>query len=223
MHLALVVLVYLAAVLVPVLGCLPKEYETRDGQCCPMCSEGTVVRIDCTPQSGTRCSPCVNGTFMKKPNGLRSCIPCIVCDQGLFVKQACTATTDTVCDVLSGHFCKELIDDTGCSVAQKHTHCAPGERIKEPGTRQTDTVCEQCQPGFFSTDGVNCTNWTICLDTQVKVREGSRISDVICGTASRQHYCYIPVILIALTLAGLVITGRLLPKEIKTPVMEDAD
>ncbi|XP_078110350.1 tumor necrosis factor receptor superfamily member 14-like [Sander vitreus] len=215
MHSTLVILGYVAAFMTPGLGCLPQEYATRDGQCCPMCHEGGVVRKDCTLQSGTQCSSCANGTFMNKPNGLSSCIPCTICDQGhgLFVKQKCTTTTDTVCDVLSGYFCKELMDDTGCSLAQKHTHCAPGERIKEPGTRKTDTVCEQCQPGYFSKDGVNCTDWTICLDTQVKVTEGSTSSDVVCGTASRQHYLYIPIILLALTVPGLVITGRLTSKK----------
>ncbi|XP_039656632.1 tumor necrosis factor receptor superfamily member 14-like isoform X2 [Perca fluviatilis] len=211
MHSTLVVLGYVAAFMTPGLGCLPKEYVSRDGKCCPMCNEGTVVRRDCTLKSGTRCSSCVNGTFMNKPNGLSNCIPCIVCDQGhgLFVKQECTATTNTVCDVSSGCFCKELMDDTGCSLAQKHTQCTPGERIKELGTRTKDTVCEQCQPGYFSKDGVNCTDWTICLDTQVQVTEGSTSTDVVCGTASRQRYClYIPLSLFtsALILAVLVIT-----------------
>ncbi|XP_028439479.1 tumor necrosis factor receptor superfamily member 14-like isoform X2 [Perca flavescens] len=224
MHSTLVVLVgYVAAFMTPGLGCLPKEYATRDGQCCPMCHEGTIVRRDCTPQSSTRCTSCVNGTFMNKPNGLSSCIPCVVCDQGhgLFVKQECTATTNTVCDVSSGYFCKELMDDTGCSLARKHTHCTPGERIKEHGTRKTDTVCQQCQPGYFSKDGVNCTEWTICLDIQVQVREGSTSTDVVCGTASRQHYFYIPLILSALTFTGLVIKGRL--TKITTPVLEGGD
>nr|BAN82749.1 tumor necrosis factor receptor superfamily member 14 precursor [Oplegnathus fasciatus] len=126
--------------------------------------------------------------------------------QGLFARQECTTTTDAVCDVLSGFFCKTLADDTGCSLAEKHTHCEPGQRIKEAGTSRTDTVCELCQPGYFSQDGVNCTAWTICSETQRKVKAGNTSSDVVCGTASRQHYCYIPVLLL-LTLVGLVITG----------------
>uniref|UniRef100_A0A3B4VQB0 TNFR-Cys domain-containing protein n=1 Tax=Seriola dumerili TaxID=41447 RepID=A0A3B4VQB0_SERDU len=124
---------------------------------------GTVVRRDCTPQSGTRCSLCNNGTFMNQPNGLNKCFPCTSCvpAHGVFAQQKCTVTTDTVCDVLSGYFCRSLANDTGCSLAEKHTHCAPGQRIKEPGTSRTDTVCEDCQPGYFSQDGVNCTAWTI--------------------------------------------------------------
>ncbi|XP_070825450.1 tumor necrosis factor receptor superfamily member 14-like isoform X1 [Chaetodon trifascialis] len=204
-----------AAFTAPVLCCRPKEYATREGQCCPMCHEGTVVRRDCTPQSGTRCGPCENGTFMNQPNGLNKCFSCTSCDpgQGLIVQQQCTATSDTVCDVSSGYFCRRLADDTGCSLAEKYTRCAPGQRIKEPGTSRTDTVCENCQPGYFSHDGVDCTAWTNCSETQVKVKEGSSSSDVVCGTASRNHYCYVSVLLVLLTLVGLVITGTLTSKK----------
>ncbi|XP_040919348.1 tumor necrosis factor receptor superfamily member 14-like isoform X2 [Toxotes jaculatrix] len=148
---------------VPALCCRAKEYITGDGQCCPMCLEGTVVRRDCTEQSGTQCIPCADGTFMNHPNGLNKCFPCTSCVPalGLFSKQKCTATSDTVCDVLSGYFCKSLADDTGCIMAEKHTKCAPGQRTEQPGTSRADTVCEDCQPGYFSQDGVNCTAWTI--------------------------------------------------------------
>lgn len=60
---------------------------------------------------------------------------------GLFTQQKCAATTDTVCDVLSGYFCKSVVDDRGCSMAEKHTPCAPGQMIKEPGkTNESLTV-----------------------------------------------------------------------------------
>lgn len=201
------------------LGCDPKEYTTRDGQCCPVCYEGTVVRRDCTQQLGTKCGPCEYGTYMNQPNGLNKCFPCTSCDpgHGLFVQQECRATHNTVCDVLPGYLCKSFADDTGCSLAEKHKLCAAGERILEPGTSRTDTVCEHCQPGYFSQDGVNCTAWTICSETQVKLEEGSTISDVLCGTASRTHYCYIPVLLLLLTISWLVITGRLTSKKTDDP------
>ncbi|XP_034064581.1 tumor necrosis factor receptor superfamily member 14-like isoform X4 [Gymnodraco acuticeps] len=64
------------------LCCRPKEYSTRAEQCCPMCSEGTIVQRDCTSHSGTRCSRCKNGTFMNHPNGLDKCFTCTSCDSG---------------------------------------------------------------------------------------------------------------------------------------------
>ncbi|XP_067383543.1 tumor necrosis factor receptor superfamily member 14-like isoform X1 [Channa argus] len=162
----------LVALTVPALCCREKEYSTRDGQCCPMCQEGTVVRRDCTQLSGTLCVPCEDGTFMNKLNGLTRCFPCAACDtaQGLFEQQKCTLTTDAVCDVFSGYFCRSLSDDgTGCSLAVRHKVCAPGQRIEAPGTSRSDTVCEDCPPGYFSEDGVNCKAWTVCSKTQKKV------------------------------------------------------
>lgn len=160
-----------------------------DGQCCPMCHEGTVVQRDCTAYSGTQCRPCEEGTFMNQPSGLFHCFTCTSCDagHGLFVQQNCTTTTDTVCDVSSGHYCKSVTDSSGCNLAEKHSKCVAGQGIKEPGTSRSDTVCEDCQPGSFSKDGVTCTAWTICSESQIKVK-GSSTSDVVCGSASKHHY-----------------------------------
>ncbi|CAI5640758.1 unnamed protein product [Oreochromis niloticus] len=188
---ALLIFGYAAVFIVPVLSCRPKEYKTNDGQCCPMCNQGTkkrddcnetlcsrVVQRDCTAYSGTQCRLCDLGTFMNQPNGLSTCFPCTSCDtgHGLFVKQNCTATTDTVCDILNGYHCKGFTNSNGCSLAGKHSQCAAGQRIKEPGTSTSDTVCEDCQPGFFSKDGVNCTAWKTCSNRQIKVKGRCRVS-----------------------------------------------
>ncbi|XP_062418915.1 tumor necrosis factor receptor superfamily member 14-like isoform X2 [Pungitius pungitius] len=190
--------------------CLSKEYELRDGQCCPMCHEGSVVRRDCTPQSGTRCVPCVNGTFMNQPNGLTKCFPCSSCDQGrgLFVQQGCTSKSDTICDVITGYFCEALVDDKGCSLSRRHSGCGAGHMIKERGTRRTDTVCEPCPPGSFSLEGLNCTLWTTCSETKVQVKEGSPTSDAICAAASRHHYIIFVVILLMILLIGILVVLR---------------
>ncbi|KAK2898119.1 tumor necrosis factor receptor superfamily member 14-like [Channa argus] len=180
---ALLVFGFVAAFTGPALCCRRYEFTTRDGRCCPMCSKGNVVRRDCTQFSATYCVPCEDGTFMNKPNGLTRCFPCSTCGaaQGLFAQQKCTATTDVVCDVVSGYFCRSLSDDgTGCSFAVRHKVCAPGQRIEAPGTSRSDTVCEDCPHGYFSEDGVNCTAWTVCSESQTKIREGSAILDVDC-------------------------------------------
>ncbi|XP_054465395.1 tumor necrosis factor receptor superfamily member 14-like isoform X2 [Anoplopoma fimbria] len=203
---------FVAIFMTPGLCCSSKEYETRDGWCCPMCQKGLVVQINCTLQEGTQCIPCVNGTFMNRPNGQNKCNPCTSCDQGngLFAKQGCTAATDTVCDVVNGYFCKAFTDESGCSSAEKHTQCGPGHRIKAPGTSRTDTVCESCPAGYFLLDGVNCTVWTLCSQTQMKIKEGNTTSDVVCEAASRHHYFLIAaLILFTLTGAGFGIKGGL--------------
>ncbi|KAM4738102.1 tumor necrosis factor receptor superfamily member 14-like [Anableps anableps] len=176
--------------------CRPKEYKARDQQCCPMCHEGTVVGRDCTAQSGTRCVPCEKGTYMNQPNGMNRCFTCSTCDPGfgLFPKQNCTSTSDTVCDVLSGYFCKSLTDNSGCSTAEKHSVCKPGERIRQPGTSRNDTVCELCQQGSFSPDGISCTLWTKCSESQTKVEEGTLTTDVVCSNATlrNRYFLFLP-------------------------------
>ncbi|XP_019958832.2 tumor necrosis factor receptor superfamily member 14 isoform X1 [Paralichthys olivaceus] len=184
------VLGLLAVFSVPGSGCGTQEYRTQAGECCPMCHQGTFVQSDCTLLSGTRCRPCDNGTYMTQPNGLKKCFPCSSCvaENGLFVWQKCTNKSDTVCGVSNGFFCKSPVGDTGCSMAKKHTHCAAGQRIKEPGTHRTDTVCENCLTGFFSHDGLTCAPWTICSGTQVKVKDGDPYSDVVCSCSSRNTF-----------------------------------
>ncbi|KAE8293047.1 hypothetical protein D5F01_LYC08141 [Larimichthys crocea] len=76
-----VIVVYVASLMLPCRCCLQKEYEATDGQCCPMCHEGTVVRRDCTLDAGTRCVQCGDGTYMNQPNGLRKCFLCTNCNQ----------------------------------------------------------------------------------------------------------------------------------------------
>ncbi|XP_074499262.1 tumor necrosis factor receptor superfamily member 14-like isoform X10 [Sebastes fasciatus] len=164
MLLTLAVFGCVAALMAPAMCCLSKEYKTRDGECCPMCLKGSVVRRDCTQQPGTGCSNCGNGTYMNQPNGLRNCFLCTSCDQG---------------------------------------------------TSRTDTVCELCQPGHFSQDGLNCTVWTSCSETQVKIKEGSSSSDVVCG-APRKRFFYIPVIMAMLLSLALVITGKLSSRKTET-------
>uniref|UniRef100_A0A3P9DF69 Tumor necrosis factor receptor superfamily member 14 n=1 Tax=Maylandia zebra TaxID=106582 RepID=A0A3P9DF69_9CICH len=123
---------------------------------------------------------------------------------GLFVKRNCTAKTDTVCDVLNGYYCKGLIDSNGCSLAEKHSQCEAGQKIKESGTSRSDTVCEDCQPGFFSKDGVKCTAWKTCSNQQIKVK-GSSTSDVVCGRTSSQHYfVFLPFLLCSVAFTSLV-------------------
>ncbi|XP_072305433.1 tumor necrosis factor receptor superfamily member 14 [Eucyclogobius newberryi] len=178
--------------LLPALCCRPKEYQTEDGQCCPVCDEGTVVTRHCTVDVGTSCKPCANGTYMNEPNGWRECFRCSICHSGsgLLVLRPCTSSSDSVCGARSGFFCQNFSQEYGgCEVAQKHATCSPGQRLQQPGTSSADTVCEDCPEGHFSPTGLNCTAWTICFESQVEVRAGSSQEDVLCGGAvSRSHF-----------------------------------
>uniref|UniRef100_A0A3Q4H2U4 TNFR-Cys domain-containing protein n=1 Tax=Neolamprologus brichardi TaxID=32507 RepID=A0A3Q4H2U4_NEOBR len=153
------------------------------------------------------CVPIKQRRRRKEKNALlKRKLNSLTMSRGLFVKQKCTATTDTVCDVFNGYYCKGLTDSNGCSLAEKHSQCAAGQRIKEPGTSRSDTVCEDCQPGFFSKDGVNCTGWKTCSESQIKVEEGSSTSDVVCESPSRHRYFFISSVVLLLIIAICLVT-----------------
>ncbi|XP_071392364.1 tumor necrosis factor receptor superfamily member 14-like [Centroberyx affinis] len=182
---------------VPGMCCGYAEYETADGECCPMCQAGSVVRKPCTSDSSTACGICGSGSYMDTPNGLPSCFTCRSCNpgKGLFTQQECTRTTNTVCGVLDGYFCTIYSHYSGCSFAEKHSHCAPGQRIKALGTKTTNTECEDCQSGYCFSDD--------------KDEEGRPSIDV-CGNASRHHYYTIlPVSISLVFIFVLVIKGCL--------------
>ncbi|KAI4899518.1 hypothetical protein NFI96_011517 [Prochilodus magdalenae] len=178
-------------------GCGPAKYELISGECCSVCPIGTVVLSDCTANSNTTCTPCSSGTFMSEPNALHKCFQCKICDkeQGLFVLQNCTTTNNAVCEILDGYHCKEY-SGSECTFALKHTQCNPGQKIKVPGTKTSDVVCETCPPGFHSPLGINCTKQADCSD-EIEDKEGSS-TDIQCKPKTRGRYGLIPTTFILL-------------------------
>ncbi|KAL6459124.1 hypothetical protein MHYP_G00325960 [Metynnis hypsauchen] len=164
-------------------ACARAEYET-EGECCPMCAPGNRVYRHCTEDTSTTCVPCLASTFLDAPNGLRDCFSCAVCDpgQGLRVKTACTKTSDTVCEPLDGHYCAKQQRDS-CILAQRHTHCSPGQYIKQKGTSFKDTECAECADGTFSNGSLwICQPHSKCEDLGLtKIKPGTLSSDAECG------------------------------------------
>uniref|UniRef100_A0A3P9LK46 TNFR-Cys domain-containing protein n=1 Tax=Oryzias latipes TaxID=8090 RepID=A0A3P9LK46_ORYLA len=209
----LLLLVCLASVLSePASSCGAKEFPSRDGQCCPMCNKGSFVSRDCSDVLGTKCLPCEEGTFTDQPNGLKSCSSCSLCTgHGLVTRQKCTRTSDTVCGVLDGYFCL-VLENSGCSLAEKHSQCKRGQQTKEPGSSTANTVCEDCPHGSFSEDGLNCTQWTECSKNERQETDGSSVSDVVCSSASRTHNAlYFSLGLFVVLLLGISLKAYVIP------------
>ncbi|XP_063799164.1 tumor necrosis factor receptor superfamily member 14 [Pseudophryne corroboree] len=181
-----------------VLCCNPGEYAISN-VCCPMCPPGQVVSVHCTVStSSTVCIPCVAGTYMDHPNGLTECFRCKECDTGagLQVKTKCTYTSDTVCECSTGYFC--LGEDSECDLCQQHTRCEPGQFVKAPGTRRTNTVCEDCPSGHFSNESmsVTCTQWTKCTFLGLQ-KPGTTKSDSTCKRSDMRILVVFSCIIIA--------------------------
>ncbi|XP_058245642.1 tumor necrosis factor receptor superfamily member 14-like isoform X3 [Hemibagrus wyckioides] len=208
--------------------CGQSEYLSAAEECCPMCAIGSVVLKDCHGDYSTTCKPCSKGTFMNEPNGLHACFQCKICENGLYISQNCTTIKDTVCGVLDGYYCMHYSDERrDCSLAIKHSKCKPGEQIKTPGTKSSDTVCEPCLSGFYSPEGVNCSKWTDCsVKNEIEDQEGTSIKDVQCKPG-RNRYGLIAAFLIdAVLLLSLIVLyfshrlGIRCCRTLKSPVAE---
>ncbi|TRY82339.1 hypothetical protein DNTS_000064 [Danionella cerebrum] len=167
-------------------GCPSGEYDIN-GECCPMCSQGNHVTMHCTENTSTNCAPCPTATYLDKPSGLEKCFPCTACSSvnGITIRDACTRSSDTICEAEKGHFCLEL-NKGSCVIAVKHKKCNPGEYIKQTGTLISDTVCDDCTDATYSNGSLtSCLPHSKCELLGLKeVKAGTPSSDADCQSAT---------------------------------------
>ncbi|XP_073675943.1 tumor necrosis factor receptor superfamily member 14-like [Garra rufa] len=126
-------------------------------------------------------------TYNNAPNGLTQCLPCSVCDSsnGLRVKQACTLTSNTVCEPLPGYYCTDFLSN--CPKAIKHSTCSPGQYVNQTGTEFSDTVCTDCPTGSYS-DGSLCKLHTKCESLgKTTVEAGTDTTDAECSNGGPSY------------------------------------
>ncbi|XP_028845615.1 tumor necrosis factor receptor superfamily member 6 [Denticeps clupeoides] len=113
-------------------------HRYRELMCCN-CGPGQHREDYCSSSSGTKCLPCVKGTYMTHSNSKDSCEICSVCDKSANreIKEDCTVTSDTVCKCLEGFYCAEG-DCIACHPCKECTH-----GTKEPCTEKKDAVCSE--------------------------------------------------------------------------------
>ncbi|XP_050924405.1 tumor necrosis factor receptor superfamily member 14 isoform X4 [Lates calcarifer] len=196
------------------LTCHPAEYQTGN-ECCHKCPPGSRVKTDCTEFRSTTCLPCLEGTYMNQPTGLKNCFPCTNCNtgSGLKIKTSCTSTSDTVCEPLEGFYCMD-VKDKGHGAAQRHKHCEPGQYISKKGTASTDTECSDCTDGTFSNGTfTSCQPHTQCESVNLQmIRPGTATTDVECGHSSKIPAIVIVVIVVSLLLIADVVVFILIKK-----------
>uniref|UniRef100_A0A7N9CUA4 TNFR-Cys domain-containing protein n=1 Tax=Macaca fascicularis TaxID=9541 RepID=A0A7N9CUA4_MACFA len=123
------------------------------------------VRQACGEQTGTVCEPCSPGTYIAHFNGLSKCLQCQMCDpaMGLRTSRNCSTTANALCGCSPGHFCI-IQDGDHCAACRAYATSSPGQRVQKGGTESQDTLCQNCPPGTFSSNGTleECQHGTKC-------------------------------------------------------------
>uniref|UniRef100_A0A3P9DJ60 Tumor necrosis factor receptor superfamily member 6B n=1 Tax=Maylandia zebra TaxID=106582 RepID=A0A3P9DJ60_9CICH len=144
---------------------------------CVCCPPGTFMSAHCTATTPTQCQPCKNGHFTDLWNYLPRCLYCSnLCTGNLEVETECSPTTNRICRCKEGFYSA----DDFCI---RHTECGPGYGVQTKGT--TNTVCEKCPEGYFSSSSSAvdlCVKHQECSSGQSVLLTGSAYSDTVCGT-----------------------------------------
>ncbi|XP_036387507.1 tumor necrosis factor receptor superfamily member 1B [Megalops cyprinoides] len=163
------------------------EYINKEVKlCCSRCAPGTYLETQCTETSDTQCNPCASGYFNDKYNYFNKCFKCQRCreDDGLHIAQACTASSNTLCECRNGMFCRSGTSPP-CKMCARFTSCPPGLGVTAPGTAYTDVSCAPCSEGSFSDQtsyDQTCQRHTNCSsEGQSFLHHGNSTSDAVCG------------------------------------------
>ncbi|KAL7874814.1 hypothetical protein SRHO_G00057840 [Serrasalmus rhombeus] len=145
---------------------------------CDQCPPGTAVEHHCTSNKPTICSPCPEKRFAEQWHWGDSCQHCTsVCKERQLVQRECNSTHDRICECIAGyHLVVEF--------CVPHTACPPGSGVSVLGTPDSDTVCEKCPQGFFSSvDSAMepCQPHRECSQLGLKtLRHGTATQDALC-------------------------------------------
>ncbi|XP_037667860.1 tumor necrosis factor receptor superfamily member 5 isoform X2 [Choloepus didactylus] len=206
----------------PFTACGGKQYQINS-QCCKLCPPGEKLVNDCTKVTETECQLCGAGEFLDTWNREHRCHQHKYCDPnlGLRVQREGTTETDTTCA------CKKGLHCTGdnCESCAQHRLCPPGFGVKQAATGVSDTVCEPCPIGFFSSVSSafeKCRPWTSCESQDLVVlQEGTNKTDAHCGSRplpSRKRALVVIPIAVGLLFAVLfIVLSACVCKAVKKP------
>eukprot|EP00730_Choanoeca_flexa_P020100 TRINITY_DN9823_c0_g1_i1.p1 TRINITY_DN9823_c0_g1~~TRINITY_DN9823_c0_g1_i1.p1 ORF type:complete len:1554 (+),score=371.86 TRINITY_DN9823_c0_g1_i1:139-4662(+) len=143
----------------------PEGTALHDGQCVPGCPTGTW--LDEQTSSCRACSECDGINFWAfeacSANKDTRCVPITTCDIRQYQTQPPSKTSDRVC--------------RACDL------CEAGFRRTQACQGSSNTQCERCEAGTFSTglDNTICTKARECLSGYREVVAATSTSDRLCG------------------------------------------
>ncbi|XP_037641834.1 tumor necrosis factor receptor superfamily member 6B-like [Sebastes umbrosus] len=156
-----------------------RDSSTGETLVCNKCPPGTHMASYCTPTTPTVCVPCRSQHFTELWNYLPKCLYCYnFCTENQEVETECTATSNRVCRCKEGFY---LTAD----FCRRQSECGPGQGVQTIGTPQTNTVCETCSNGYFSTSSSaleSCVKQQECATGQIALLSGSTSHDTMCGS-----------------------------------------
>ncbi|KAM9724407.1 tumor necrosis factor receptor superfamily member 11B-like [Menidia menidia] len=147
---------------------------------CEKCPPGYHMDAHCTATSATKCSPCRSGHYTELWNYLPRCLYCSnFCSHNQEVERECSPINNSVCRCKQGFY---WVDD----FCTRHSPCGPGHGVQTTGTSQSDTVCEKCPKGYFSSSSSAtdpCVKHHQCANGEVLLLPGSAYEDNVCGSS----------------------------------------
>ncbi|XP_058504190.1 tumor necrosis factor receptor superfamily member 6B-like [Solea solea] len=153
--------------------------RTGEKLTCDKCPPGTYMRAPCTSSAKTQCNPCTSQHFTELWNYLPRCLYCNnFCTDNQEVETECSAVHNRVCRCKEGFYWAE-------DFCVRHSKCEPGYGVTAKGTPQSDTVCEMCSEGYFSSSSPSlktCVKHQECTDGKIALLHGSLQRDTVCGT-----------------------------------------
>ncbi|XP_059909810.1 tumor necrosis factor receptor superfamily member 11B-like isoform X2 [Gadus macrocephalus] len=162
----------------------PPKYQHRDPVTselllCDQCPPGTAVKQHCTPDGPTLCRPCPERHYAEHWHWRDTCQYCTsVCKERQLVKQQCNSTHDQLCECAPGFH----LEVEFCII---HNTCPIGYGVAAAGTPESDTVCERCPQGSFSSVGSPteaCRPHKNCSALGLKLlRAGTPSSNTLCS------------------------------------------
>ncbi|XP_048882593.1 tumor necrosis factor receptor superfamily member 11B-like isoform X1 [Brienomyrus brachyistius] len=161
----------------------PPKYQHRDPvtselHLCDQCPPGTAVKRHCSAGVPTVCAPCPENHFSEQWHWGETCQYCTsVCKERQLVVRECNSTHDRLCECAQGYHLE-------VEFCVKHATCAPGWGVSAPGTPDSDTVCERCSQGYFSSVA---SATEPCLPHRNCSRMGLRVAHP--GTATQDETC----------------------------------
>ena len=155
------------------------------------CEPGEYLVAAATRTSDAVCKSCKVGQTYSTTTNAKSCIPVDTCGVGEREKIAPTASSNRTCEPCDdGFFQDSPLHSFG--TCKEWTDCSPGQYIAEPGSAESDRLCDDCsgvvtyQP---KANQMECLNVTRCEADEYELTPPAANRDRVCAPCTAASSC----------------------------------